>query len=316
MDTQNLQAFLLVAETGSFSQAAEKLHLTQPAVSKRVALLEEQLQAHLFDRIGRNIGLTEAGQALLPHAKRVQQELQLAAQSVRDLDGDVGGELRLATSHHIGLHRLPPVLSYFSQAFPAVQIDIEFMDSEQAYELIMQGKAELAVVTLSPAEESSMITLPLWRDPLDFMVQAGHPLTGSDSLELEQLGKHPAILPGLNTYTGQIVKRLFDERGLPLRISMATNYLETIRMMASVGLGWTILPRGMRDDTLQILDVRDATIERTLGCVYHRGRSLSRAASAFIDVLRDSADQDFPSDAGASPRNTPSPTAPSLTMPS
>ena len=91
MDTQNLQAFLLVAETGSFSQAAEKLHLTQPAVSKRVALLEEQLQAHLFDRIGRNIGLTEAGQALLPHAKRVQQELQLAAQSVRDLDGDVGG---------------------------------------------------------------------------------------------------------------------------------------------------------------------------------------------------------------------------------
>ena len=85
METQNLSAFLLVAETGSFSQAAEKLHLTQPAVSKRVALLEEQLGAELFDRIGRVISLTEAGEALLPHAKAVQQQLVQAEQSVRDL---------------------------------------------------------------------------------------------------------------------------------------------------------------------------------------------------------------------------------------
>ena len=152
MDTQNLKAFLLVAESGSFSQAAELLHLTQPAVSKRIALLEEQLGTGLFDRIGRNISLTEAGHALLPHARAVQSELEAARQSVRDLSGDVAGQLRLATSHHIGLHRLPPVLSEFSKAFAAVHIDIDFMDSEQAYELIMQGKAELAIVTLAPGQ--------------------------------------------------------------------------------------------------------------------------------------------------------------------
>mgnify|MGYP001812896483 FL=1 len=290
MDTQNLQAFVLVAETGSFSHAAEKLHLTQPAVSKRVALLEDQLQTELFDRIGRNISLTEAGRALLPHAKQVQQDLQLAVRSVRDLDGEVGGELRLATSHHIGLHRLPPLLSYFSKAFPEVQIDIDFMDSEQAYDLITQGKAELAVVTLSPTESDNTITTPIWRDPLDFMVQAGHPLTRTQALELADLSKHPAILPGLNTYTGQIIKGLFDQRQLPLQVSMATNYLETIRMMASVGLGWTVLPRSMADDSLDQLQVMDAGLERTLGCVYHRGRSLSRAAAAFIDALVESAD--------------------------
>ena len=107
---------MLVAETGSFSLAAEKLHLTQPAVSKRVALLEEQLGTGLLDRIGRNISLTEAGQALLPHALAVQRELDAAQQSVRDLSGAVAGRLRIATSHHIGLHRLPPVLSAFSKA--------------------------------------------------------------------------------------------------------------------------------------------------------------------------------------------------------
>jgi DNA-binding transcriptional LysR family regulator len=290
MDTQNLQAFLLVAETGSFSLAAEQLHLTQPAVSKRVALLEERLQRSLFDRIGRNISLTEAGEALLPHAKRIAQELLFAVQSVRDLEGEVGGTLRLATSHHIGLHRLPPILSYYSKAFPHVHIDIDFMDSEQAYDLIAQGKAELAIVTLSPGDEGSMITRPIWRDPLDFMVQREHILAGGGQLTLADLSAHPAILPGLNTYTGQIIKRLFDQQGMQLQVSMATNYLETIRMMASVGLGWTILPRSMADHSLEKLDVDNAHIERTLGCVYHRDRSLSRAATAFMDALLQAAD--------------------------
>ena len=290
MDTQNLSAFLQVAETGSFSLAAERLHITQPAVSKRVALLEQQLSAELFDRIGRNISLTEAGAALLPHAKAVATELQAAARSVRDLAGGVAGDLRLVTSHHIGLHRLPPVLSRFSRDYPEVHIDIDFMDSEQAYDLIMQGKAELAVVTLAPQAESSIIAEPVWQDPLDFMVARDHPLllagSGADTtLELRELARHPAILPGLNTYTGQIVKRLFDRHDLHLQVSMATNYLETIRMMASVGLGWTVLPRSMRDESLQSLRLQDVAIERTLGLVYHRGRSLSRAARAFSDAV-------------------------------
>jgi DNA-binding transcriptional LysR family regulator len=285
MDTQNLSAFVLVAETGSFTQAAEQLHLTQPAVSKRIALLEEQLDAALFDRIGRTVSLTEAGRALLPHARAVQRELLAAIQSVRDLDGEVAGQLRLATSHHIGLHRLPPVLSSFSRRFARVQIDIDFMDSEQAYEQIAQGRAELAVVTLAPTVAANVVALPVWQDPLDFMVAADHELARGGQLALPQLSSHPAILPGLTTYTGQIVKRLFDRHELQLQVSMATNYLETIRMMASVGLGWTVLPRSMRDDSLATMDVREVAIERTLGVVYHRERALSRAASAFIETV-------------------------------
>lgn len=285
MDTQNLKAFMLVAETGSFSSAAEKLHLTQPAVSKRIALLEQQLGSELFDRIGRTIDLTEAGRSLLPHARAISHQLIAAEQAVRDLSGEVTGRLRLATSHHIGLHRLPPVLSQFSESFGAVQIDIDFMDSEQAYELITQGKIELAVVTLAPASTPSFIAIPVWNDPLEFMVAADHDLASREICELEFLSRCPAILPGLNTYTGQIVKRLFDQHGLDLQVSLATNYLETIRMMATVGLGWTVLPRSMKDASLTALNVPAATIERTLGLVYHRGRSLSRAAMAFSETV-------------------------------
>jgi DNA-binding transcriptional LysR family regulator len=285
MEIQNLRAFLLVAESGSFSEAALRLHLTQPAVSKRIAQLEEQLGAPLFDRIGRQISLTEAGLALLPHAKTVQLQIQAAEQSVRDLSGEVAGELRLATSHHIGLHRLPPVLSYFSKHYPKVHIDIDFMDSEQAYDQTLKGETELAVVTLAPEPVENIIARTIWPDPLCFMVQAGHELTRAKSLRLKALSEMPAILPGLNTYTGQIVKALFDARKLPLQVSIATNYLETIRMMASVGLGWTVLPKTMADSTLEILPIDNAAIDRQLGVVHHESRSLSRAAQAFMQEL-------------------------------
>ncbi|MEH6518071.1 MAG: LysR family transcriptional regulator [Halioglobus sp.] len=290
MEIQNLRAFALVAETGSFSLAAEKLHLTQPAISKRVALLEQQLDSELFDRIGRQIRLTEAGQALLPHAKQIEQQLLLAEQSVRDLAGEVAGTLRLATSHHIGLHRLPPVLSQFSTDYPAVNIDIDFMDSERAYELITQGKIELAVVTLSPEDSAQFTRRTVWRDQLEFMVAPEHELAQCSRVDMAALAASAAVLPGLNTYTGQIVKRLFDQHGLELNVSMMTNYLETIRMMASVGLGWTMLPASMRDDSLVALDVEGIAVERLLGFVYHRGRSLSRAAAAFIACLEDYGD--------------------------
>ncbi|MDP5065474.1 MAG: LysR family transcriptional regulator [Haliea sp.] len=291
MELQNLHAFLLVAEEASFSLAAERLHLTQPAVSKRIALLEQGLGSTLFDRIGRHITLTEAGHALLPHARTITQQLLSAERAVRDLSGDVAGQLRLATSHHIGLHRLAPVLSAFSKTHPGANIDIAFTDSEQAYDLIRQGRSELAVVTLAPDKDESLIAQAVWEDSLAFMAAADHPLIAQrQHITLVNLAQHPAILPGLNTYTGQIIKRLFTGHRLELKVSMATNYLETIRMMTAVGLGWTVLPKSMLADELCTLPIKGVTLQRTLGLVYHRGRSLSRAAQAFIAVLETCAD--------------------------
>jgi len=138
--------------------------------------------------------------------------------------------------------------------------------------------------------DGCMITRPMWQDPLVFMVAADHPLAARRDCSLADLAAHSAILPGLNTYTGQIVKRLFAEHRLSLQVSMATNYLETIRMMSSVGLGWTVLPRTMLDPGLVALPLAGIEIGRTLGLVYHRSRSLSRAAQAFVAVLEGFAD--------------------------
>ncbi|MEQ8514754.1 MAG: LysR family transcriptional regulator [Chromatocurvus sp.] len=290
LDLHNLRAFRAIAETGSFSAAATRLHLSQPAVSKRIALLEDHLGVPLFDRVGRRVLLTEAGTALLPHAASVELSFAAAEQAVRDLDGDVSGRLHLGTSHHIGLHRLPPVLSAFKRAYPRVHLDIQFLDSEQAYAALAAGDIELAVATLAPGESAQLASYPLWRDPLDFMIAADHPLAARTGTDLADLSLLEAVLPGLDTFTGHLVSRCFDDARLPLQISMSTNYLETLRMMAAVGLGWTVLPRSMRDRSLACLAVEGIQLERTLGYAHHRQRSPSRAATALVAALRAAAD--------------------------
>jgi len=286
MDIANLRAFARVAACGSFSTAAEQLHLTQPAVSKRIAVLEEALGTKLLDRLGRRTEVTEAGRALLARIPDVESSLRAAEQAVRDLEGEITGPLRIATSHHIGLHRLPPILSVFQRRYPAVNLDIEFLDSEQAYERLRRRVIELAVVTLAPGDVTHLASEALWQDELRVMVAPDHELARASAVRLEDLAVYPALLPGLETFTGQIVRRHFAARGLSLELRMATNYLETLRMMASVGLGWTVLPEFMAGETLTAIAVPGASMRRTLGLVTHRERSASRSASAFIDLLR------------------------------
>lgn len=250
MDTQSLQAFMAVAESGSFSGAAERLFLTQPAVSKRIAVLEQQLGARLFDRVGRRIRLTEAGEALLPRARKVLQELEDMGRAINNLTGEVSGTLRIGTSHHIGLHRLPPVLRRFSREYPQVRLDIHFIDSEEAWEAVLHGDLEMGVVTLPPQPDTRLHSQVIWDDPLVFMCAPEHPLARQADLTLETLTRFSAILPSPVTFTRRIVERLFQEHGLALNISMSTNYLETIHMMVSIGLGWSVLPATMLDQSV------------------------------------------------------------------
>ena len=118
MDLNELSAFVAVAEHESFSRAAAALHLTQPAVSKRIAALEADAGVRLFDRVGRGVRLTDSGRMLLPRALEMLASLADTRRMLRNTQGRVDGVLRLATSHHIGLHRLAPVLRAYKQRYP------------------------------------------------------------------------------------------------------------------------------------------------------------------------------------------------------
>jgi DNA-binding transcriptional LysR family regulator len=284
MDNQNLKAFITVADCRSFSDAADQLYITQSAISKRIAQLELQIGKKLFDRIARQVSLTEAGKELLPRAQRILKEYEDALQAINDLSGEASGTLRLAISHHLGLHRLPPVLKQFSQQYPNVSLDIEFMDSEKAYELVLHGESEVAVITLALDSHHNIYSKKIWDDPLRFICAQDHPLANLKKPQLSDLAEYPIILPGLNTYTGRIIQNLFQREGIPLKAPMSTNYLETISTMVEIGLGWSVLPETLVRD-LHVMPFKQISIERELGYIHHIKRSLSNAAVEFLHLM-------------------------------
>lgn len=295
MDTALWRAFVEVARHASFSQAAQALHITQPAISKRISQLEAQLDTPLFDRVGRHISLTETGLALLPRASDWLHELDDMQRHARDVaasaQAPLSGTLLLGTSHHIGLHRLPPSLRAFSHAHPAVKLDIRFIDSEQAYEAVRSGDLELGIVTLPPTPDTRLLSEVIWPDPLCVVAAVNHPLAlqaaSTGAIAAADLALHEAILPASNTFTRQITEAMLAREGLQLQVSLETNYLETLKMMVSIGLGWSVLPANLCDDDVVAIAVNNVALSRDLGVVYHPKRALSRAARAMLDLLRE-----------------------------
>ena len=286
MDSQTLTAFLAVAETRSFSLAGERLHLTQPAVSKRIALLESQLNIKLFDRIGRAVTLTEAGTLLIERARHILQDMDDTRLALSNLSGQVSGQLKIATSHHIGLHRLPPILKAFTAEYPQVALDIQFVDSEWAYGAVHRGEIELGIITLASHQLSErLISQEIWSDPLVFMASKDHPLAKIKTPSAKDISRYSAVFPGENTFTKRIVTQCFDEMGLELEIMMKSNYLETLKMMVNIGLAWSVLPKTMLSGGLRNITPRGLSISRSLGYIHHKDRTLSNAAQALIQLL-------------------------------
>jgi DNA-binding transcriptional LysR family regulator len=289
MDIAALQAFLAVAETGSFSRAAEHIFLTQPAISKRIAALEAELGARLFDRIGRRVYLTPAGEALQARSRAVLNGLEDARREIANLSGSVTGRLRIGTSHHIGLHRLPPALKAFHLSYPDVELDLRFMDSEAAYRAVEQGDLELAIATLPTRPAPALHCERIWDDPLEIVVGLSHPLAQAKKVRVQTLTEHSAVLPGVGTYTRELVLSALAPVRDRIQIAMATNYLEVLRMLAVVGFGWSALPHTLIDAELKVVQIEKVRIRRELGIITHASRTLSNAAQEMIRIVKTAA---------------------------
>ena len=283
MDIQNIRTFLAVSETKSFSRAAEALHLTQPAISKRIQTMEQSLDIKLFDRIGKSVQLTEAGQALIPAYQRILDELEDSERIISNLRETTRGHLRFATSHHVGLHRLPAVLGQFAKDYPDVDLELKFMDSEQACQQVLHGDIELGIVTLPSQPDERLSLQTVWHDPMHCVVTANHSLA-SGKVTRKQLLATPSILPSHGTYTRALIDHALQLDN-KINILIETNYLETIKAMVETGLGWGVIPGSMLDDSLKVIDIKTAKMQRELGVVFHKSRTRSGPANALLELL-------------------------------
>lgn len=287
MDITALTAFAAVAEQASFSGAATRLHLTQPAVSKRIAALESELGLPLFHRVARSVSLTEAGRQLLPKARELINQADDMRRFAANLTEEVSGTVSVALSHHVGLHRMPPVFKTFHQEFPQVELDLHFEDSDQALASVEQGKIEFAVVTLPHSLPAQLEMESIWMDSLHLVAAPDHELSTRSDLTRQALLDFPCVLPERKTETHQVVANALQTDGQELNVRMQSNNLESLKMLVSVGFGWSALPTTMLDDSVAVLPLQ-VRLRRQLGMVFHRKRSLSNAALALVNVIRQS----------------------------
>ena len=284
MEIAELKAFIAVRETGSFSAAAKSIHLSQPAISKRIAQLETGLGQNLFDRIGHQVHLTEAGLRLLPHASNILNTIQDSLHEIGQLQDQPSGILKVATSYHVGLHHLPDRLKSYYNDYAEVELDLRFMDSEDALAAVVKGEIEMAVITLPSVLPEHLVATPLWKDPMQIVCAKDHPLT--QSTELHDLESYPAILPDNNTMTRQLVETELSKHRLDINVRLSSNHLESIRMMVEIGLGWSVLPKTLASSQLHACHYDAFKLNRELGVVTHQQRTLTRAATLLIERLQ------------------------------
>lgn len=287
MNTNNLITLVTVMQMGSISGAAEKLCISQPAVSKRIKNLEEEFGVCLFDAIGRGVVPTEAAHQLCKHAKHWLDDYESCKALLQKQSEAIAGRLVIGTSHHIGLHHLPAVLKSFVQSHPAVQLEVHFLDSEEAHKAVLEGSVALAFLTLPPILDRRLTYHALWSDPLYFVSSPLSPLAQKSKVSLAMLLHYPAILPAANTFTSQITLAQFAKEGLRPCAQMHNNSLESIRMLVSVGLGWSVLPQTLINQDLVKIDMaQPIELQRHLGMVVNPALTRSASAQALIERLK------------------------------
>ncbi|MGH9405298.1 MAG: LysR family transcriptional regulator [Terriglobia bacterium] len=291
MDYDQLTSFLEVAKLQSFSRAAEKIFRTQPAISAQVRLLEQECGERLFDRSGKRVQLTPAGEILHRYAERIIALHKEALQAVAELNQTARGKLQIGANEATCLYVLPKTFARFKELYPLVQISIYRNFSHKILQKVQEGAVEIGIVTL-PITANNMEVIPVSREEMQVVAPAGHPLAKSRSVTVEEVANHPLILPKTGNTRVVLDRLLRDYRGR-LQISMELASVETIKKFVGAGLGISLISRTyvqteVAAGLLKLIPLEGQKLHRELGLVYRRDRHLSLPAKVFIDVVRES----------------------------
>ncbi len=291
MDYDQLASFLEVAKLQSFSRAAEKLFRTQPAISAQVRLLEQECGEKLFDRSGKKVLLTPAGEILCRYAEKLLGLQKEALQAIAELNQTPRGKLYIGANEATCLYVLPRTFARFKHLYPLVQISIYRNFSHKILQKVQEGAVDLGIVTL-PQTINNMEVIPVFRDEVQVVVPKNHPLAKNRSVTVEQMSQHPLILPKTG-HTRVVIDRLLRDYRDHLQISMELASVETIKKFVGAGLGISLISRTyahpeVTAGLLKLIPLDSQKIYRELGLVYRRDRYLSLPAKVFIDVVRES----------------------------
>jgi DNA-binding transcriptional LysR family regulator len=297
MNLNHLTIFHAVVQTGSMTLGAERLNISQPAVSKQVKELERVLGVHLFDRIGRRVYLSQAGVILADYAKRVFALVHEAEQTLAEVRAVELGRLVIGASTTIGSYLLPGVLSEFSRRHPKIELLVEIGNTEQIHDLLLGHELDLGL-TEGFVEHEELDAEVFHRDELVVIACADHPLAKMARVSVKAIQQAPFILREPGSGTRAVEERALARLKLPVRVVMALGSTEAIKRVVAEGVGLAIVSRlSVRAEcaagTLAMLPVAGLRIERPLHLVQRRGRRAGPGLQAFCGILREKTTDQF-----------------------
>lgn len=290
MQIESLKVFCDLAETESFTKAAQINQITQSAVSQQVSALERTFRSLLIERSKKKFRLTREGEILYDYAKQLinnYESLHNKIQEVRDI---VGGNIRVSTIYSIGLHDLPPYLKKFLKSYPSVNVHVEYRRSNQVYEDVLGNADDLGLVAY-PTKEPKLEIVPLRKDKMVVICHPKHPLAKNDNVSFKDLAGQKFIAFEPDIPTRKAIDKALKEAGVEVDPVMEFDNIETVKRAVEIDAGIAIVPQTtvtqeIAKHTLEALELENGALTRPLAVIYKKNKVLSPAMKQFINTLK------------------------------
>src|SRR5260370_26647508 len=274
MDVRQLEMFRAVAEEGAFTRAADRLHVSQSAISRQLQLLEPELGTMLLHRIGRGVTMTAHGELMLAAANRINREIQDAVSQISDTLALQRGLLSLGGGMTVSLYILPKLLRKFRSLYKNVDLRITTGEADELLRLLRTGQVDLALLTLPIVAEDVEVRRVL-KEEMVLVTSRNHALTRVRTIEPKSLRRYPFVLFESGSNTRKVLDEFFLEEQIPVNVVMETENVEIIKAMVASGLGVTLLPYSaiageLRTGRFAWARIRARRLYRETGRVYPR----------------------------------------------
>ncbi|HYK35347.1 LysR family transcriptional regulator [Alloacidobacterium sp.] len=287
MDFEQLRTFLEVSRLKSFSRAAEKLGVTQPAISAQIRSLENEAGARLFDRDGGKVTFTAAGRLFEPFAEHCLQVHNHIMVAIGELHRSPRGEISISANEATSLYVLPAVFAQFKKQYTRVNLSIVRADRARSLEAVLNREVDFGIVS-QPVKDPRLTVDVIHKDDLVLVVPRNHPLAARDQVKFAEILQYPLLLPKHGRQREQI-NDIFRANDVQPRVAMEVDSSELLKRLIGAGLGMGFLPRSnVRDDErnglLKTLRIEGVRLSRELALVYRKDKTLTRAAIAFLEI--------------------------------
>ncbi|SAK71283.1 LysR family transcriptional regulator [Caballeronia ptereochthonis] len=289
VENSELEAFVAVAELGSFQKAAERMHLTQPGLSRRIQKLEQALGVELFHRTTRSVALTGVGRQFLPMARQQISQLGTMLSSIREIAEKRFGKVRLASIPTVVNRVLPDVLRRYGEKYP--QVGVQIFDGNHDFVLgqVRAGLAEFGI-SLDPGDDEDLTFEPLLTDRYVLAVHREHPWADHESVTLRDLARTKLIIGGRDSGNRLLLEMLLGHESISLRWFYEVEHISCVVALVDAGLGCAIVPSlavsAHFAPDIRAIPIGSPEVQRSIGIVKHRHVSMSSIAADLCELLR------------------------------